>query len=123
MTTIPQYDEQAWLERRQGAEDARRCKEVCLHSAEILLGRSSDGKSFAGLIRTLEDCAQINQLAENYLLRGSQQVGIACTTASEICLACAQQCERYSQDSVLSECAQTCRKTMENLRRIGSVGA
>lgn len=123
MNSDSNFDGQAWAERRQSAEDARKCKEECLHTAEILFGRQSDGNHFAGLIRTLEDCAQINQLAENYLLRGSQQVGIACTTASEICLACAQQCERYSQDSVLSECAQTCRKTMENLRRIGSVGA
>jgi hypothetical protein len=122
MNSDSNLDEQAWAEQRQSAEDARKCKEECLHTIEILLGRQSDGKNFASLIHILEDCAQINQVAEDFLLRGSPEVGIVCTAASAICLACAQQCERHAQDWVLSECALTCRETMESLRRVGSVG-
>ena len=119
----PQMEEQIWAQRRQGAEDARRCKEVCLHTAEILIGRAGDGNLDPSLVLTLGDCADINRLAENYLLRGSTNVGIACNTASEICLACAQQCERVADDEVLRECAEACRDTMESLRRIGAAGA
>lgn len=119
----PELDEQTWAQRRQGAEDARHCKEVCLHTAEILLARGRDRKVDPDLILVLTDCAEIDQLAENYLLRGSFNVGIACNSASEVCLACAEQCERVQDDEVLHECAETCRDTMESLRRIGAVGA
>jgi hypothetical protein len=123
MNSEAQFDDEAWAQRRRGAEDARHCKEISLHTAEILLGRRSEGKASPDLIQTLEDCAEINQLAENFLLRGSHEARIACNSASEICEACAEACERYPQDWVLSECAQVCRDTMESLRRIGPVGA
>ncbi len=118
----PMMDDQIWAQRRQGAEDARHCKEICLHTAEILLGREASQLN-PDLVLMLGDCGEMNQLAENYLLRGSMNVGIACNTASEVCLACAQHCERFQDDEVLHECAQTCRDTMESLRRIGAVGA
>ena len=121
--TDPRTDEEIWEERRQGANDARHCIEVCLYTAEILFGRSADGPFDADLVLALDDCAEINHLAEDYLLRGSENVEIACSSASEICLACALICERIQDDEVLHECAEACRDTMESLRRFGAAGS
>jgi hypothetical protein len=116
-------DEEAWALRRQGAEDARHCKEICLHTAEVLLGREGDRQVNPDLLVVLQDCAEANQSAENFLLRGSTNVGIISNLALEICLACAESCERQQDDGLIHDCAEVCRETMESLRRIGDLGA
>jgi hypothetical protein len=123
MDDMDDMDEDAWAQRRRAADDARHCKEICLHTAEVLLGRDAERQVNPDLIVLLQDCAEANQAAENFLARASTNVGVACNLASEICEACAEDCERQQEDGVIHDCAEVCRDTMESLRRIGAIGA
>lgn len=66
----------------------------------------------------LQDCAQMCAVAADFMLRGSDRSRRACEFCAEICLTCANDCDRFPDDQHMRVCAETCRRCMEACREL-----
>lgn len=72
--------------------------------------------------RILQDCAQICQLSEDFMLRGSPFHTNVCSICAQICLRCAQSCEQIGNgDSQMKTCADLCRKCAQSCEQMASM--
>jgi hypothetical protein len=62
-------------------------------------------------IRLLQDCAEICQTSANFMLRVSDFHGSTCEV-------CAEDCERFTDDEMMQQCAQSCRSCAESCREM-----
>lgn len=82
------------------------CHRVCLKTlAQHCLamgGRHVEQRHF----RLMLDCAQICQVAADFMLRGSDHHTHLCAECAEICRLCADSCEDVGD---MGECVEACR--------------
>ena len=100
-------------------ECLKRCQEchaICTETAQHCLqmgGKHAEVEH----IRLLLDCADICQTSSDFMLRESPRHVLTCQACSEVCLACAESCERIGQqDSMMKKCAEVCRRCAESCR-------
>jgi hypothetical protein len=72
-------------------------------------------------IGLLLDCADICRTSAAFMLRGSERYQLTCRICAEICLACAESCERMgSSDETMLQCAQECRRCQQSCERMAA---
>ncbi|MBX9767568.1 MAG: four-helix bundle copper-binding protein [Bdellovibrionales bacterium] len=94
------------------------CAQICEQTIQYCL---KQGGKHAELkhIRTLQDCAQLCATSSNLLVRGSDLHGKICAICAEACLACADSCDRLSNDEIMKACAEACRQCAESCQKLG----
>src|SRR5437870_5592734 len=78
-------------------EDCQGCHSICLQTINHCLdkgGRHTEAQQ----IRLLQDCVQICQTGADFMIRGSDRHGLTCFVCSEVCDACAGDCEQFQGD-------------------------
>jgi hypothetical protein len=92
----------------------QQCIEECLNCHRMCLGEAMTHCLEAGgqhmepeHFRLMLNCAEMCQTSANFMLSGSPLHKKTCGLCAEVCLACAQSCEKIEG---MEECAQTCRR-------------
>ena len=106
------------------SNDMDRCIEACSDCARICLQTLTThclpqgGKhAEAQHIKVMLDCAEICRTSAAFLSRESEFHGVTCGVCSQICIACAESCERIGGEQ-MKKCAQTCRQCAESCQRM-----
>ena len=103
-------------EMRKAINDCWSCHSACLeavaHGTQVG-GRHAD----AALMQLLLDCAEISQVAANFMLRGSDLYRRICEVCAEVAARCAQAVDDFSDDAVMKlveeatlRCASSCKQ-------------
>lgn len=110
-------------EMQQCIQDCTNCHNICITTTEHCL--QMGGKhAEASHIRMMLDCAEICQTSANFMLRHSQFHGLTCGVCAEICLRCAEDCERVDpNDAQMKACADMCRRCAESCRQMAHMAA
>lgn len=104
-------------------ENCKECHAICTETAQHCLHMGGKHAE-AAHIRLLLDCADICQTSTDFMLRGSPQHVLTCGACAEVCLACAESCERIGQqDSMMKKCADICRRCAESCRQMAQMKA
>ncbi len=100
---------------QQNEECIQQCIESYRHTLQAVrycLDKGGDYSS-SNMIQRLLDCAEICRTTVSYLIRSSDKYSTICGSCAEICLLCAVDCERFTDDSAMNACAQQCRNCAE----------
>ncbi len=106
-------------------QQAVQCAEVCMETARYLPRRQ--GQSVNSTLTTLlHDCAEVCQIAVEFMKDESSKHSCVYAVCSEICIRCAAICEWYgneclSQDLQLARCADVCRKNAKACTRLSQL--
>ncbi len=84
------------------AVDAKHCATACLSGSEV--------QQMVRCIRLDQDCTNICLLAMESLVADSDFVSAVCRLCGEICVVCAEECEKYPQMEHCLRCADACRQ-------------
>lgn len=96
-------------ENQQCIEDCLDCADICTRCATHCLDMGGEHASVEHQT-LMQDCADICTVAARLMGRSSQHAAKFCGECAEICLACAEDCERLAgEDPMMKECAETCR--------------
>ena len=96
-------------------ECANTCQETLVHCLQ-----KGDRHADAGHCETLIDCAEFCQVTVDFLLRGSEMATNVCGVCADICNRCAQECETFTDDTQMAECAEACRRAADACREVVS---
>jgi hypothetical protein len=88
------------------------CAAVCNHCASACL-EEPDIKMLKDCIKLDIDCAEVCLLTMKLLARNSQHAEHLLKECTEICNACAEECEKHGHMEHCRECAETCRACAE----------
>jgi hypothetical protein len=103
-------------QKQQCIQDCLDCHRVC---QEMALSPHAEGRQVAANhFRLLLDCAAICQASADFMASDSDLQGRFCGACAEICLRCAQECERFESDVQMNACANTCRRCAESCRQM-----
>jgi hypothetical protein len=92
-----------------------RCHNICLESAMSQCLDMGGDHVEPEHFRLLVNCADICQVAADFMLSRSQMHGRVCDLCAEICAACAESCEQVGE---MDECAQACRECEQQCRQM-----
>lgn len=70
----------------------------------------TDANHLVNCIKLDMDCAEICRLTVSFLLRNSDHANHLLAECSEICDACATECEKHDHMVHYKRCAESCRK-------------
>jgi Domain of Unknown Function (DUF326) len=88
------------------------CHRICLEAITHCLLRGGEYASEKRIL-LLQDCAEVCDMAANFMTRNSDLHATICRTCAEVCLRCAEECERFRDDDLLKACAKACRRCAE----------
>jgi hypothetical protein len=57
------------------------------------------------------------------MLRGSDLHVLTCGVCAEVCMRCAEACERMGDDETMKRCAEVCRRCAESCRQMAGTMA
>lgn len=98
----------------QGIENCIECHAICVQTVGYAI---ESGSSFSPAhIQVLQDCADICQVAANFMLRDSERHMQVCDICADICESCAVACEGESEDELMQVCAEVCRACADSCR-------
>lgn len=69
-------------------------------------------------IKTLVACAEICSLNAMWMSRDFELQANLCLVCAEICEYCADSCERFGNDSIMTECADICQRCAESCKKM-----
>jgi hypothetical protein len=95
------------------------CHQVCEQMIQHCLSKGGL-HSETTHIRTLQDCAQICAASADFMIRQSSLHSRTCGICAEACLACAIECELFTDDEMMSMCADVCRRCTESCRKMAA---
>lgn len=91
------------------------CSRTCLETLQYCLHQKVSkftGKQLA----VMQFCADSCQLSASIMMADINIQHQSCELTFELCNRCADECERYQDDTVLSRCADECRRCAEICR-------
>src|SRR5260370_16474728 len=96
---------------QQAIEDCTECHAICVQTIQYSIQQGGPYVAPAYL-QLLEDCAQLCQLSEDFMLRDSPFSATICTVCAEMCDQCAVSCDKVGRgtDAQLRACADLCRR-------------
>jgi len=94
-------------------QECQSCHDICIETAMHCLEMGGEHAQ-PDHIRLLLDCAEICQTSANFMLRGSDLHFYTCGVCAEICEHCAVSCEQFSNNTIMQQCAQTCRSCYQS---------
>lgn len=95
------------------------CHQVCENLVRYCL-KKGGMHAEAQHIRLLQDCSQICSITADFMLRESPFHTRTCSVCAEICLACAEDCDRMGDDERMKNCAQICRQCADSCKRMAA---
>lgn len=96
------------IEDRTLLANLEQCHENCLDGVMHSLDEGGDYMR-KDHIRWLLDCAEICNVAENFVIRESEYAGDFLSICAFICDDCAEACETFFEDENMKNCALVCR--------------
>jgi hypothetical protein len=93
------------------------CHAVCLASINHCLHLGGHHAE-ADHICLLLDCAAACAVSIDLMLRGSDFAPETCGLCADICIRCAADCDRLSDDPMMQHCADLCRRCADACRRM-----
>ena len=110
-------------EKNQVLIDAlNNCATECGHCAMACLDED-DVKMMVKCIKLNIDCAEVCRLTASLLSRGSEHGHHLAKECTEVCDACAEECEKHAHSQHCRECAEVCRHCAEECRNMAGVAA
>ncbi len=100
-------------------QDCIQCAQVCEQVIQHCLGKGGM-HSEKYHVRILQDCADICLISAKFLIRGSELHNSVCAVCSEVCEACAVDCESMRADEVMALCAQVSRRCADSCRKMST---
>ena len=107
---------------QQCIKNCLECHNVCLQTAAHCLELGGD-HARPEHVRLLLDCADICLASANFMSRGSQYHPSTCGICSEICEACAQDCEKMPDDPQMKNCAEVCSRCAGTCQQMARMAA
>lgn len=106
---------------RRCIADCGDCQGTCLGTVAHCL--TLGGKyTEAQHIRVMLDCAEICQVAANFMLRRSTLHSHVCRACAEISEACARSCDALANgDEQIRQCVESCRRCAQSCREMGEL--
>ena len=107
-------------EMRECIANCEECAGVCLETIQYCLeqgGRHAE----AAHIRLMLSCAEICRTSAAFMHNRSEFHPKVCGVCAEVCLACAESCERFGDDPQMQRCAEVCRRCADSCRRMAAM--
>ena len=101
-------------------EQCEKCHDVCMRTVTHCLDQGNRHAE-TDHIRALLDCIDFCATCASFMLRGSPAHRRVCEICAEVCDTCAVSCERFPDDTVVSECAKDCRRCAESCRKMAGM--
>lgn len=95
------------------------CADACDHCMTSCLAEA-DSKSMARCIALDVDCAQLCRLVSAYMARDSEHATVLCATCADLCDACGEECEKFTDMEHCKQCAEACRQCAQACRQMSS---
>ena len=95
------------------------CHAVCVETVQHCLKMGGKHAEPAH-IRMLLDCQDICQTSADFMLRGSEMHQRTCGVCAEVCEACAADCAKFTDDSMMQRCAEACRMCAEECKKMAA---
>ena len=96
------------------------CHDICLRDATTHCLELGGEHARPEHLKLMFDCAEICQIAANFMLRGSPRHAAVCALCAEICEECANDCERVGD---MRDCVDACRSCAESCREMAQMEA
>lgn len=90
-----------------------KCRETLMYCIQM-----RDRHSEPDHLSLLMDCADISEATANMMLRESDFDDEMAELNAQICARCAESCESFGDDLMMSDCARLCRKSEASSRII-----
>lgn len=100
-------------------QNCLQCGQACEQLIQHCLGIGG-AHSEIRHIRILQDCADICRVSAQFMIRQSDFHHRTCEICSEICLACAQDCESMKGDDMMQLCAEICRTCADSCQKMST---
>lgn len=94
--------------------DCQECAARCLEALAEGLDHGS-AHTEAGHIQLLLDCAAFCQLSADFMARRSAFHQRVCGLCEDVCVRCAESCERFGEDVSMRVCTEYCRRCATSL--------
>ena len=107
---------------QQAIEDCTECHAICVQTIQYSIQQGGPYVAPAYL-QLLEDCAQLCQFSEDFMLRDSPFSATICTVCAEVCDQCAVSCDQVGRgtDAQLRACADQCRRCAGSCRQMAQL--
>lgn len=93
------------------------CHEACIQTMIYGVREGGELADF-NIIRNLLDCADICKTAESFFLRESEYGGDILDICADLCIDCAESCDKFKNNKVMTSCASICRNCAEACEEI-----
>ncbi len=97
-----------------------RCAQMCQHMAMNHCLESGGEHVAPPHFRLMSDCAEVCQLSARLILGSSEFAEDFCALCAEVCLACADSCDRLEG---MDDCAQACRDCAQHCETLSGMGS
>jgi hypothetical protein len=106
----------AMNQKKRCIQDCLDCHRACQEMASCLQaeGMQADAKH----VQWLLDCATICQASADFMAGDSDLQERFCGACGELCLRCAQECERFESDVRMKACIDACHRCSESCRQM-----
>jgi hypothetical protein len=104
---------------QQCIENCQQCHKLCEQLISYCLEKGGMHAE-RGHIETLLSCADICRTSSHFMMWNSDLHPRVCGVCADVCIKCAEDCERMSDDEMMNLCADVCRECAESCRRMGS---
>jgi len=94
-------------------QNCQDCHRACLQTLVYCMEQGGEHAAPDHLC-LLTDCAEICQTSANFMLRASELHIHTCGACAQVCLRCAEDCERMGDDLRMKALADTCRHCAES---------
>ncbi len=101
---------------QRAIDDCKACHVICVQTIQYSIERGGPHVA-PDHLRLLEDCAQLCQLSEDFMLRGSPISAAVCNLCADVCDQCAVSCT----DAQLRACADQCRRCAGSCRQMAQM--
>jgi hypothetical protein len=88
------------------------CMAACNHCASSCL-QEKDADQLSYCVRLDMECAAICRASAELMTYGSQHANAICQICGELCLQCAEECEKHEHMDHCRQCALACRHCAE----------
>lgn len=95
------------------------CEQICLQTISYCL-KQGGMHAQPQHIQLLQDCADQCALSVKFMIRESNFQPKTCSLCAEICVSCAESCEKMKTDEVMKNCAEVCRRCADSCRKMAA---
>ncbi|GCE45964.1 hypothetical protein EI42_01323 [Thermosporothrix hazakensis] len=103
---------------QQCIQECHECHASCLQTLQYCIQQGGKHVELDH-IRLMQDCSQMCQMCEDFMLRQSPLYAALCTLCAQICLRCAESCEKVDpNDAQMKACAEHCHRCAQTCQQM-----